>query len=195
MHRRRLMLLSLITVVLAVLTAVLLMAQRGNGAPAVPVHAPYPTPALSAKKAHRLLQRWAGDWAGDAQCVTTSISLVKDEERNAPWSFLVYSRERKRIAVVTVMGSELNVLREQPAVYPQIGIDAQSWTLDSDAILERWWHRGGSEAWTQPDAKSLHVRLSTERDTVIWRISVLDPRGEPMGFWEMRADSGEPFSN
>ena len=135
MHRRRLLLLSLITIVLAVLTAVVLMVQQGTGASTALVGDPYPTLALSARQAYGRLATWADGWAEDAKLVTASLSLVKAEERNAPWSFLVYSRAQKRIAVVILAGSELTVLREQPAVYPQTGIDPERWTLDSDAVL------------------------------------------------------------
>ncbi len=191
MRRRRLLFLSLITVVLAVLTAVVLMVQRGNGASVGSAGRPYPAPALTAKQAYKLLQGWAGDWAADAELVTASLSLVKDEGRDAPWSFLIYSRTKRRIAVVTVAGSELTVLREQRAVYPQVGLDPELWVLDSPAILERWWHQGGDEAWANPETRSLHLRLGTEADAVVWRVSVLDPYGEPIGFWGVRADSGE----
>jgi hypothetical protein len=195
MHRRKLLLLSLITVVLAVLTAVVLMVQQGNGASAVWVKAPYPTPALNAKQAYEHVATWMDTWAEDGELVTASLSLVKDEERNAPWSFLIYSRKRKRVAVVTLMGSELTVLREQPAVYPQTGVDPEQWVLDSDAVLELWWQRGGNVAWTQSEARSLHLRLGTEAGTAVWRISVLDPYGESLGFWGMQADSGQPLSD
>jgi hypothetical protein len=190
MHRRRLLLLSLITIVLAVLTAVVLMVQQGTGASTSRVEKPYPTPALSARQAYGRLATWADGWAEDAKLVTASLSLVKAEERNAPWSFLVYSRAQKRIAVVILAGSELTVLREQPAVYPQTGIDPERWTLDSDAVLERWWHRGGNEAWSRSEARSLHLRLGTEADAVVWRVTVLDSSGEPIGFWGIQADTG-----
>lgn len=183
--------LSMITVVLAVLTAVVLMVQRSNGASARSGNASYPVPPMTAKRAYEMLQGWAEGWAEDAQLVTASLSLVKEEKRDAPWTFLVYSGRKKRVAVITVAGSELTVLREQQAVYPQVGIDPEQWVLDSSAILERWWHQGGSEAWARSDARSLHVRLDTEVETVVWRVSVLDPYGEPIGFWHLRADTGE----
>lgn len=192
-HRRKLLLLSLITIVLAVLTAIVLMVQQSSGASTIPVNRSAPVSVQSAKRAHERLRGWMDSWAEDAQLVTASLSLVKDEEGVAPWSFLVTSRRKKRIAVVTVVGSELMVLREQHAVYPQAGIDLDSWVLDSDEALGRWWNRGGREAWGKPQTRSLHLRLGAEEGIVAWRISVLDPYGDPIGFWAMQADSGEPL--
>jgi hypothetical protein len=190
-HRRKLLLLSLITIVLAVLTAIVLMVQQSSGASTIPVNRSAPVSVPSAKRAHERLRGWMEGWAEDAQLVTASLSLVKDEEGVAPWSFLVTSRRKKRIAVVTVVESELMVLREQHAVYPQEGVDPGTWTLDSDEVLDRWWDRGGHEAWTTPEARSLHLRLGTEANGVVWRVSVLDAYGNPIDFWVMRADSGE----
>jgi hypothetical protein len=130
-------------------------------------------------------------WAEDAEIITASISLMRGQADDAPWSFLIYSRKNKRVAVVTIAGSELIILRERRIAYPQTGIALDQWTLDSEGALDRWWQRGGEMAWEKSGGQSLHMRLSMKSDTLVWHITVLDAAGETVGFWSMRADSGD----
>ena len=176
---------------LAVLTAIVLMVQRGNGASPRSSQRPYPTLPQRAEDAYGMIRAWGEGWGGVAEVVSMSLSMRKGAEQSAAWSFLVYSRQKKRVAVVAVAGSELMILRERHTAYPQTGIDPDLWVLDSEVVLDRWWQHGGNAAWTTPTARSLHLRLGMDEGTLFWRLSVLDVEGEMIGFWRIRADSGE----
>lgn len=195
MRRRRLLVLSVLTVLLAVLTAIALMVQRGNSASVRSSQGSHPPLPRRAEDAYGMIRPWMESWAEDSEVVAMSLSMRKGGAERAPWSFLVYSGQKKRVAVVAVVESELMILRERHTAYPQAAIDPELWVLDSATILDRWWQHGGDAIWDKTTARSLHLRLSMEADRLIWRISVLDSEGKPIGFWRIRADSGEILSD
>jgi hypothetical protein len=189
--RRGLGILLGITIVLAVLTALFLILQDHTSAQVSVASPVLIGGGQSAREARRSLEKWTTSWAEEVVLVTASSSMIKDSDRD-PWTFLVYAPRRGRIAVVTIMGSEVLVLRERSIVYAQPSIDDQAWQIDSDEALERWWQQTGYRVWERPDAHSLHIRLGLNKENVVaWRISVLDAEGQILDLWEMRADTGD----
>ena len=187
------LLLGLLTVLLAIGTALVLMFVQAQH----PSYAAMPAfPAIggtqSAQQAYTALRQWAKDWAADVQLVSISASLVKPERAGLGWSFQVYSKSKGKLAVVLVEPERIWVLREKSMRYQQRSIDDQSWSIDSPQFLARWWERRGEAIWQQRRAQSVHLSLRSERGGgTMWQISVLDAQGNLIEYWGIRADTGE----
>ena len=194
--KKRLWLLGVGTVLLAMVTSLILISQQRSAA-TVPDNAlPQPGGDRTARGAYALIVQWAESWAEDATLVNVSASMVKEENQGGLWSFLVYSAKQGKLAVIAVRGAELIILREQAALYPQNSIDLGRWKLDSNEIISQWWQERGQTIWSAPTAQSLHVRLGVGRTGIpCWQITVLDTEGDLLAFWEAQADTGERVSD
>ena len=187
------LLLGLLTVLLAIGTALVLMFVQAQN----PSYAAMPAfPAIggtqSAQQAYTALQQWAKGWAADVQLVSISASLVKSERASLGWSFQVYSKSKGKLAVVLVEPERVWVLREKSIRYQQRSIDAQAWPIDSPQFLARWWEQRGEMIWQQRRAQSMHLNLRYEKGgSTVWQISVLDAQGNLIEYWGIRADTGE----
>lgn len=180
------------TVVLAVLSAlmiVLLQTQREATAP--PEELPLPG-GQTARAAHTTLQRWTSSWADDAAILSASTSLLKTQQSEGVWTFMIYSPRKGKLALVSVRKAEVVILREQPALYPQRPMPPQAWSIDSDEAINRWWQASGRSTWLGASAQSLHLRLGRgQADEPTWQITVLNVKGELIEIWEIHADTGE----
>ena len=196
MKRKLWLYLTLLTVLLAVGTALLLgIAQSGAGTQPIYKSLPKPGGAQTAQQAYVALESWAKTWSADAQVIAVSASLLKSEGQGQWWSFQLYSPSKRRVAMVLVQPSKIWMLREQTISYPQKDIPSQQWVLDSDAFLSKWWEERGSVIWQQSRAQSMHVHLGLQKNGVlVWQLSLMDMKGDLIDYWMIKADDGEVLS-
>jgi hypothetical protein len=91
-----------------------------------------------------------------------------------------------------VEDGEVREINRQAALYPQNGVGADDWSVDSDAALTTWWAERGRDLWLQPGARTLTLHLGRRSDgRVTWQIVVLDEDRQLMDFWEMDASTGD----
>jgi len=189
--KNKIWLLGLAMILLAIVAALALgLAKQSNG----PVN-PGKPPALggtqTAQQAYAALQRWASKWANDTRTIAVSGSLSRDG-LGSGWTFQVYSPKTKKLAIVMVKEDEVTVVREQRALYPQQTMSIDAWKLDSEALLAHWWQERGYVTWANPDAHTVYLNLSArEQGLLSWKLSVINPEGDLLEFWEARADTGE----
>lgn len=201
--KNKLLLLILGTMLLAIATALLLIAQIAPPTTSPTTNTgnvPQPGGSLSAREAYHISQQWSKDWASDASVVAISTSMIKGSNTSRIWSFLIYSAKKSKIAAVAIenratantQNYQVSVLREQTALYPQTAIDMQAWKLDSREALSAWWQGNGENLWSRSNAYSLHIRLGmVEQTQLVWYITVLDKEGNLVDHWGASADSGE----
>jgi hypothetical protein len=180
------------TVVLAVLSALMIVLFQAQAKPTTPDE-DLPLPGgQTARAAHATLQRWMTRWAGDATLLSASASLLKSGQGEGVWTFLIYSPRKRKLALVSVRNAEVVILREQPALYPQTPLPPPAWSIDSDEAINRWWQASGRSTWLGASAQSLHIRLGRgQADAPTWQITILDIKGELIELWEIHADTGE----
>jgi len=186
------LLLGLLTVLLAVGTALGLMFVQSQNPASALVAVPPVGGTQSARQAYASVQQWAKGWAQDVQLVSISASLVKSEGVGIGWSFQVYSKTKGKVAVVLVEPERVWVLREKSIRYPQRSIEAQSWAIDSTQFLARWWAARGETIWQRRNAQSMHLNLRNEKGgPTVWQISILDAQGNLIEYWGIHAHNGE----
>jgi len=185
--------LGLLTVLLAIGTALVLMFIQAQTPSSVMVS---PLPPVggtqSAQQAYTALQEWLKSWDAQAQLISVSASLIKNESVGVGWSFQVYSKSKGKLAMVLVETERVWVLREKSIHYPQRNINTQTWAVDSDQFLARWWEQRGKAIWQRPNVQSMHLNLRKEKGgPTVWQISVLTDQGDLAEYWGIRADTGE----
>jgi len=191
--RKRIWIVGLIMIVLALAVAFVLGATRPRGT-TILAGVPQPGGSLSARQAYEVLQTWAAGWAPDTAPVAATASLQKGLDSDG-WTFQVYSAATQRLAVVLVRGQEVTVVREQAALFTPQTIQLTLWQVDSTAIFNRWWEESGQALWRLPETENLYLTLKArENGQVTWRINVLNARGDLLTFAEIRADTGEPVT-
>lgn len=191
--RKRIWIVGLIMIVLALAVAFVLGATRPRGT-TILTGVPQPGGNLSARQAYEVLQTWAAGWAPDTAPVAATASLQKGLDSDG-WTFQVYSAATQRLAVVLVRGQEVTVVREQAALFTPQTIQLTLWQVDSTAIFNRWWEESGQALWRLPETGNLYLNLKAREDgQVTWRINVLNARGDLLTFTEIRADTGEPVT-
>lgn len=192
--RKRIWLIGLLLLLLALATALILGALQPRGTTII-TDISQPGGAASAHQAYKVLQVWAAGWAPDTALVAATATLQKGLESDG-WTFQVYSAQAQRLAVVLVRGQEVTVVREQAALFTPRTLDVAAWPLDSPAIFGRWWEESGRALWRLPEAQLLTLHLKAREDGLVsWRINVLNARGDLLTFAELRADTGEPVLN
>lgn len=183
--------LGVLTILLALATALILMFVRSQAASPPAMDLPQVGGSQTARQAYELLQQWSPGWAADVQLISVSASLLKTEGQGFGWSFQVYSPARQRLAVVLVTPDKVWVLREKSLPYLQRPIAQSDWKFDSDEFLAKWWQEGGATLWMQPRVESLYVHLRNEKGgALVWQLSVLDADGELVGYWGISAADG-----
>lgn len=191
--RKRIWVVGLIMIVLALAVAFVLGATRPRGTTLI-TGAPQPGGNLSARQAYEMLQTWAAGWAPDAAPVAATASVQKGLDSDG-WTFQVYSAAHQRLAVVLIRGQEVTVVREQAALFTPQTIPLTLWQVDSTTIFNRWWEESGQALWRLPETENLYLNLKAREDgQVTWRINVLNARGDLLTFAEIRADTGEPVA-
>ena len=145
----------------------------------------------TARQAYTVLQQWSSTWAEDAGPVALSYSFQRDAQEAGGWSFQLYSPSRRRLANVLVTGSEVWVLREQAALYPQEILAPEDWPVDSDTILTTWWNEWGRTLWQHSRPQSMTLHLGRRAGLVTWQVSLLGKDGQILDFRELRAATGD----
>jgi len=150
----------------------------------------------SALTAAETLDAWKTSWSEDAEIVTAAATIYHGEDAAQPWSFQIYSKDRRKIATVVVRGQDVRMLQQQAALYQQQPLARTDWEIDSETVLADWWQIHGDVLWSKMDGGSLSLHLSTysSTGTPTWRITALTSSSTPLAILEIRADTGERIS-
>ena len=147
----------------------------------------------TAHEAYTTLSQWLSGWAQDGIVVALSCTFQKEDKSPVGWTFQVYSPTSQQLANVLIEGSDIWVLRELAALYPQQPLALDTWGMDSSAALDTWWAGRGQLLWSQPQAQTLALHLGTRPEGgLTWQVTLLSAEGKVIDFQEIPADATAP---
>ncbi len=183
--------LVVLALVLAIITGLItpdmLESGRGTAATSAP---PEIGGGQTARQASEQVLAWAETESIQAEIISVSATLRRGEPASS-WTFQLYQRSDKQLIVVRVETETVQVLREQQALYAQHPFSTNSWSIDSNAVLDAWWAQNGQSTWNQPTAQNLNLHLGQDRSgTLAWTVTVLDQKSEVLDVFRMHAETG-----
>ncbi len=147
----------------------------------------------TAREAYATLNQWLSGWAQDGAVVALSCTFQKENESPVGWTFQVYSPASQKLANVLIEGSNVWVLRELTALYPQQALPLDTWAVDSSTVLDTWWAGRGQLLWSQSQAQTLALHLGTRPEGgLTWQVTLLSAEGKVIDFQEIPADATAP---
>ncbi|MGC9399004.1 MAG: hypothetical protein ACP5HM_07690 [Anaerolineae bacterium] len=195
MKSRGLLLLGMTLLVTALVIAIIsglitpTMLQRG-GDVAASLSAPDVANGQSAREAFAQILAWSATQNLQFELLSLSTTLRRDAQSQS-WTFQLYRPENRQLTIVVADGTEVHVLRQLTALYPQKPLATDAWVTDSDEVLQMWWERSGKATWSQPEAHTLTLHLGRDATGApVWTLTVLDEGNHVLDVFQMHGESG-----
>jgi hypothetical protein len=171
---RRLLLASLGLALLFVVGLAVL--GQVNRSPRLPPVTGLAAVGTTAREAYAPAVEVATQWQEDAALVAAScqrFAVGMESAGEVEWSFQFCSPSSQRMALITVIDEDAQMVRESLSPYTLTPLAVEEWRVDSDQAFQVWWEHAGSDLVDRrPDADvMMQLRMAdeeTQADIPVW---------------------------
>ena len=146
----------------------------------------------TAAGAYDMARPLAQRWAEDAQMLRARSDWPRGvfTPEHSKWTFQFYSAQREEVAVISVDGNAVTLVKSDSLQGDVQAADASRWHVDSDEVVQKALQEGGQAFIEQHDEAEMVLILNAHQD-LMWTAALVDPSAQVVFNIRLDAASGE----